>query len=169
MKKLLLLFFVVLNFSAYASGPSIIVHCGPGTANLTTNADYFIGSQNPQDVVLLYYTSQIDAETNTNPIPLPQAYYIPATITVYVRIENTATSTITYDFFEVVVEAPMTVSVAPSNDFPSTRLIATPQNGTAPYIYTWQVNGGPMQSNPAGWILIPNTGGTLSFSVFVTD
>jgi len=169
MKNLLLLLFVVLNFSAYAFGPSIIVHCGPGTANLTTNADYFIGSQNPQDVVLFYFTSQIDAETNTNPIPLPQAYFIPATMTVYVRIENTATSTITYDFFEVFVEAPMTVTIAPSNDFPPSQLIATPQNGTPPYLYTWQINGGAMQSNSTGWILLPNTAGTLSFSVFVTD
>ena len=71
-----------------------ILICGTDEApipefDLTTNDAEAIGNQDPNMIELSYFTSAVNAQSNTNPIPNPTTF-VPASVpfTIHVRIEN---------------------------------------------------------------------------------
>jgi len=165
MKRLLLLLFIFVNLTLYANGPTITLPCGPGQTDLSANANYFIGSQNPQDVTLSYFLTMANAQANMSPIATPSNYLVQASTTIFVRIENAATSTITFDGFQVVVNAPIGVII---NQPSPTVLVAQVFNGTPPFTYVWQNNAGGIQPSNGNTLVLQN-GIWGGFFVTVTD
>src|SRR5699024_6750411 len=57
--------------------------------DLTANEANIIGNQNPDNIHIAYFTSEEDAQSNTNPITDPAAFDVDSGCeTIYVRIEN---------------------------------------------------------------------------------
>ncbi|MEQ3656867.1 MAG: T9SS type A sorting domain-containing protein [Dokdonia sp.] len=122
-KYLLFLFFL---FTAIASGqtqrtienpPQDLSVCdsdndGFASFDLTVNTPVVIGSQNPSDVLVSYFETQLDAEQNSLQIASPSAYMnIIANIqTIYVRVDNLVTGMFDIDSFVIVVNVTLAAS-----------------------------------------------------------
>ncbi len=85
---------------------------GFASFDLTVNTPVVIGSQNPSDVVVSYFETQLDAEQNSFPIASPAAYMnITANIqTIYVRVDNLVTGMFDIDSFIITVSVTLAAS-----------------------------------------------------------
>ena len=98
MKKLLLPYLLFLNafcFAQVANGPQNLEVCddnndGFVTFDLSVLDAPIIGAQDPANITLSYYLTQVDAETNSSPIPI---YFTNTTNpqTIYARVEDIST------------------------------------------------------------------------------
>jgi hypothetical protein len=102
-----------------ANPPSDLVLCddnndGLAIFNLTVTEPEIIGGQVPTNLVLFFYVTQADADSNMNPIVTPNAYYNSVNPqTIYARLENTSNGEFdTTNFNLLVYLPPITVTVS---------------------------------------------------------
>ncbi|OAB78577.1 T9SS type A sorting domain-containing protein [Cochleicola gelatinilyticus] len=76
---------------------------GMALFDLTENTPLILGSQNPADYSIAYFTSEADASSNENPIATPEAF-TSATAVIFARIEIVNTSCFATTSFSLIVE-----------------------------------------------------------------
>ncbi|WP_452223141.1 T9SS type A sorting domain-containing protein [Lacinutrix chionoecetis] len=112
MKKQLLFFFAILfsvyNFAQGINQPSPFEVCDDATQDgiesfdLTIKNAEILGTLNPNNHTVLYYLTQMDADTNTN--PLPNIYTnISNPQTIFVRVEELSTGNANTTTLDLVV------------------------------------------------------------------
>lgn len=116
MKKTLFFVFLLLvsnSFFAQITTPPDLTACGLGGVaafDLTVNQSIILSSvSNPNNYVVTYHETQIDAENNTTVITNPDSYMnINNQQIIYVRVENIETSEVVYtSFYLFVIESPI--------------------------------------------------------------
>ncbi len=122
MKQKLLLLLLLLSFTltafsqATAYQPGFLIQCDNPVVDLTVNTPIVLGNQQQPQFTVGYFTTQADANANTNAIPDPSAYTIVATgQDIYVRVTNTQDNS--YDTTSFVASAPSTQYVQQWSDF----------------------------------------------------
>ena len=82
--------------------------------NLTDQADFIYGTQDPLDYTLTYYTLEADAEAGVNAIANPSAFTNTANPqTIWVRLDDNTTDCSKVGSFELVVELTPAFTVVP--------------------------------------------------------
>jgi hypothetical protein len=116
MKKTLLFVFLLLvsnSFFAQITTPPDLTVCGlsgGGVFDLTVNQPIILSTvSNPNNYLVTYHETQMDAENNTSTIPNPSSYTnISNQQTIFVRVENNENSEVIYTSFVLfVIESPI--------------------------------------------------------------
>ncbi|VXB12809.1 conserved exported hypothetical protein [Flavobacterium sp. 9AF] len=103
MKKILLLFFILFQISLFAQISDLNNCAGNNVFDLTSQEAILIGSQNPADLIITYHVSLADAQNNVNAIANPTSYTsVSSAETIYVRVENTNTTSVGYETFNLI-------------------------------------------------------------------
>lgn len=111
MKKTLHFVFLLLvsnSFFAQITTPPDLTACGLGGAavfDLTVNQSIILSTvSNPNNCVVTYHETQLDAENNTTAIGNPSSFLnIANPQTIFVRVENIETSELEFTSFELLV------------------------------------------------------------------
>jgi len=122
MKKTLLFIFLLLvsnSFFAQITTPPDLTACGLGGAevfDLTVNQSIILSTvSNPNNYVVTYHETQLDAENNTTAIGNPSSFMnITNPQTIFVRVENIETSEAEFTSFNIIANAtpmPMAASL----------------------------------------------------------
>lgn len=163
MKKQLLMLFAMLlmvtgTFAQATAYPAPdLVQCNYEIFNLTVQSSVVLGNQDPDMYAVAYFTSQADAESNTNPIVNANAF-VPNTQpqTIYAQLRHILNNDIAVTSFNVIV-----LSVA----LPSLSNVSVCSSYTLPTLtpgveYRTAANGG-------GNVLLAGTVITSSQTIYI--
>lgn len=138
MKKLLLFLFILINVSIYAQVNDIINCANNSNFNLTIRNTELIGNLNPNQTVISFHLTLVDATNNTNSIVSPANYVqITSPQLIFARINNLGV--ITTNYFSLIQSNPLTTTAiisSPLTCLSEASITATAIGGTAPYTYS---------------------------------
>jgi uncharacterized repeat protein (TIGR01451 family) len=106
---LLILFFITAPFAAMAQATAYEVpdmnQCGYEIFNLTTQNATALGNQDPENYPVTFYTSEMEAIADANPIANETAYVINSwpSQTIFLKVTNALTSEFDVTSFNIVV------------------------------------------------------------------
>jgi uncharacterized repeat protein (TIGR01451 family) len=123
MKKLLLLFVMVLSFSfasAQMGQPFDVSLCGPTEFYFADETGASLGNLNQNDYTVTYHLSQADADNDINALPEP--FLVEIAQTIFVRVEENANPT----NFQT---SSFTVSIVPAPEAPDQNFTVCDNDG----------------------------------------
>jgi uncharacterized repeat protein (TIGR01451 family) len=138
MKKLLLLLLLAFTTNFYGQFITPLVSpCFDSTFNLNLKNFELVNNQNPNDFVVTFYLSQIDATSATNPIANPSAFSGGNGQIIFARILNVLTNVSTTNNFMLQQPPPIIATITSSGN--TVTINAT--GGLPPYVFS--INSGP--------------------------
>ena len=111
MKKLLLLFIMILStvsYSQIANTPVDLILCDDDYDGLTqfdleSQTAQILGTQDAINLIVSYHNSLVDAETYTNTLISPYTNSTPGVQTIFVRVTDSVTNDYTITSFDIIV------------------------------------------------------------------
>ncbi|RZJ69973.1 T9SS type A sorting domain-containing protein [Flavobacterium sp.] len=136
------------------ANPSPLVQCdtdadGIGTFDLTSAIPAILNGINPGDVAVSFHLSLSDAQNNLSEIT-QTTNYSNTNQTIFVRVEALSDATYSVANLSIVVSSvPSAIIVEPSQNICQGNLATLTfqgNGGSIPYIFSYQINGGTIQT-----------------------
>lgn len=183
MKKVLLHLLLLLSLSVYSQTPGMYPpyticddssNDGFAVFNLTSTLPIILDGLDPSIHEVHFYPSDTDSANNTNEITAPAAYInvVQGTQTLGIRILNTATSETHLAGMNIVVNSLPTAIITGTTSIcqnsAGSQITILGANGTAPYTFTYSVNGIPqtVSTSAGNSVTIPVSPTIIGTSVY---